>query len=300
MKTELNALSESARLAFLEGRLEDAAALFAQAKDLALDAGDAELADRAYCNRCAVLLELDRYAGITRELKKVLLRSQDPKTRWMAAYYTAVAYDLDDRQERALDFAHRAGDLAHAVGEPETDAASANLLGNLALAKCLFEEAESAYGTALRRYGELGEQHRLMAAQVRDNLGYTYICTERVGPGIALCEQARNTMQELDARHYLAQPMQDLCYGYLLDARLEEAQEHGQEALELAGEIQDPLIVKNSLFLLAEVAVRSGDPFRARRYLGELAHCYPEVVPSEEIIDLFLAMDLTKVVNLRG
>ena len=59
-------------------------------------------------------------------------------------------------------------------------------------------------------------------------------------------------------------------------------------------------MVKNSLFLLAEVAVRQRDRFRARRYLSELVRCYPEVAPDEEIIDVFLDMDLTRVVNLRG
>ena len=43
-----------------------------------------------------------------------------------------------------------------------------------------------------------------------------------------------------------------------------------------------------------------GDTFRARRYLRELAAYYPEVGVSEEIIDVFLATDLTSVVNLRG
>ena len=49
-----------------------------------------------------------------------------------------------------------------------------------------------------------------------------------------------------------------------------------------------------------EVAVRRGDSFGARRYLRELTTHYPEVGVSEEIIDVFLATDLTTVVNLRG
>jgi hypothetical protein len=59
-------------------------------------------------------------------------------------------------------------------------------------------------------------------------------------------------------------------------------------------------VVKNCLFLLSEVAVRRGDSFRARRYLRQLTTHYPEVGISEEIIDVFLATDLTTVVNLRG
>ena len=46
--------------------------------------------------------------------------------------------------------------------------------------------------------------------------------------------------------------------------------------------------------------MRRGDTFGARRYLHELTAYYPEAGVSEEIIDVFLATDLTTVVNLRG
>ena len=46
--------------------------------------------------------------------------------------------------------------------------------------------------------------------------------------------------------------------------------------------------------------MRRGDTFKARRYLRELTAYYPGVGISEEIIDVFLATDLTSVVNLRG
>jgi len=293
-------VTTAAREAFVRGRLDEALGLFDEARHLALAAGDTGRADRAFCNRCAVLAELDAIGPQVRELQRILLRSDDPKTRWMAAYYTAVAFDLEGDRERALGFSSRALELAAVLGEAETEAATANLVGNLALAGSRFEEAEDAYERALERYRHLGGYHRLMAAQVEDNLGYTRICTERIEDGIVLCESARDTMRELEATHYLAQPLQDLCYGYLLDGRLDEARVHGEEGLELAFSIDDGLIVKNLLFLLAEVAVREGDRFRAKRFLGELARCYPEVGPSDEVVELFLTMDLTRVVNLRG
>ncbi len=300
MRTEYDRLASAARKAFVQGRLDEALALFGRAETLAREAGEAGLADRAFCNRCAVLVELDAVRPEVPELQRILLRSRDGKTRWMAAYYTALAFDLDGDRERAAGFARRALELAGTLGEPESEAATANLLGNLALVSSRFEEAEAAYRRALEAYRGLDGYHRLMAAQVEDNLGYTHLCTERIASGLLLCESSRDTMRELEARHYLAQPLQDLCYGYLLADRLDEAQEHGEEGLELALAMEDGLIVKNLLFLLAEVSVRKGDEFRARRFLGELARCYPEIGPSEEIVDLFLEMDLTRVVNLRG
>ncbi len=300
MRAEYERLAAAAREAFVRGRLAEARALFERAEALARSAGETDLADRAFCNRCAVLVELDSVRSEVPELQRILLRSRDGKTRWMAAYYTALAFDLEGNRERAENFARRALELAGTLGEPESEAATANLLGNLALVTSRFEEAEAAYRKALEAYRGLDGYHRLMSAQVEDNLGYTHLCTDRIHSGITLCEHSRDVMRELEAEHYLAQPLQDLCYGYLLADRLDEARRHGEEGLELALGMEDGLIVKNLLFLLAEVAVRQGDEFRARRFLGELARCYPEIGPSEEIVDLFLEMDLTRVVNLRG
>ena len=157
-----------------------------------------------------------------------------------------------------------------------------------------------AYRKALTVYTDLGGYRRLMCAQVEDNLGYTMMCTDRVAPGIELCEHARDTMRELEATHYLQQPLQDLCYGYLLEDRLEEALASGEEGMEYALALDDRPVVKNLLFLLADASVRQGNCFRARRFLSELANYYPDVAPSEEMIDVLLAVDLTQVVNLRS
>ncbi len=115
-----------------------------------------------------------------------------------------------------------------------------------------------------------------------------------------MCEQARVTLDVAKADHLVYENLQDLCYGYILDDQLESANACGEQALELAEKYEDLQVMKNCLFLLAEIAVRRGDTFRARRFLRELTHFYPEVEMNEEIIDVFLATDLTNVVNLRG
>ena len=88
--------------------------------------------------------------------------------------------------------------------------------------------------------------------------------------------------------------------GYVLADELDTAFRCGERALELAIELNDQQIAKNCLFLLSEIAVRRGDTCGARRYLHELTAYSPEAGISEEIIDVFLATDLTTVVNLRG
>ncbi len=294
-------LRRRAEEAFASGDADTALALFEQAERRARSEGDPETADLAYCNRATILVDLERGAECVPGLKRILLRSRTPRVRWMASYTTAMAAYMESHLEEALSWARRAERYAEDLDDPVHLAATANLEGNVAVLLSEFEGAEAAYRRALPAFEARPDAHgRTMAAQIRDNLGYVHLCTERIPAGIELCEEALREMERWGATHLLPQTLQDLCYGHLLDGGLEPARRHGERGLELALEMDDRLVVKNSLFLLAEVAVRQRDRFRARRYLAELARCYPEVAPDEEIIDVFLDMDLTRVVNLRG
>lgn len=300
MRDRFDRLQQQAQDRFVAGELRQAVELYAAAERLALEHGRQELADRAFCNRCAMLIELEEGYDQIPALKQVLLRSSDSKTRYLASYYTAEAFRGDEEWDRALTYARRASELAEQLDEAPARAAVANLRGTVAMRSCQFEEAEQAFEEALGWYEDADGYHRIMAAQVTDNLGYVRMCNDRLEDGLRLCEEARRSFEQLEADHYLYETLQDLCYGYILDDRLDHAAECGELALELAIQYSDPLIAKNCLFLLSEIAVRQGDSFRARRYLRELIAHYPDVGLSEEIIDVFLATDLTSVVNLRG
>lgn len=293
-------LLRAAQEAYTEGRFEDSLAAAEEAERLALELGRTDLADRAACNCCPALAELDRLDEQVPRLQRALLRSDEPKTSWMAAYYVAMAFHIADQPEQALAYLRRAMDLADKVGEPASTAATSNLFGNLSLLTGDFKAAEAAYLKTLNTYEGFEGYRRAMAAQIRDNLGYTHLCTDRIASGIALCDEARALMEEAEVAFLLHEPLQDLCYGYLLADELDAAREHGERGLALALEADDRRVVKNLMFLLAEVAVRCGDPFRARRYLRELAQYYPELEVSEEMIDVLMAVDFTSAVNLRG
>jgi tetratricopeptide (TPR) repeat protein len=281
------------------GELERSAALFAEAETIARELGETDLADRAFCNRCSVLVELDQGADQIPRLKEILLASGDTRNRFLAAYCTGVAYFISDDFERAHNYARRATGLARELGDSSLEHRSLNLVGTLAARASLFDEAEDAFRRCLEAHDGEGYQ-AVMAAQVEDNLGYVMLCTDRLEEGLERCEHARAVMERLGAEHYLYETLQDLCYGYVLADDLERAETCGSRAFELAVEHSDERIAKNCLFLLSEIAVRRGDTFGARRYLRELTAYYPEAGVSEEIIDVFLATDLTSVVNLRG
>ena len=280
--------------------LERAVVFFEEAETVARRLEETDLADRAFCNRCSVLVELDRGADQIPKLKEILLRSGDTRNRFLAAYCTGVAYFISEDLTRADSYARRATGLAQELGDRNLEWRSLNLVGTLAARDSRFDEAEEAFVLCLEAHREGDGYQRIMAAQVEDNLGYVMMCTDRLEEGLDRCEAARTVLEELGVEHYLYEVLQDLCYGYVLTDDLERAFCCGTEALEIAIEHDDQQIAKNCLFLLSEIAVRRGDTFGARRYLHELTAYYPEAGISEEIIDVFLATDLTTVVNLRG
>ena len=154
-------LLQRAEAAFAAGEPRQSIELFADAEQLAIDAGHPDLADRAFCNRCAVLIELDEATEEIPRLKRILLSSGDLRNRWLAAYYTAMAYDLEDELDRALSYAKRTRELAAALDERALDARCANLTGTLAVRGSYFDEAESAYRDALAAHVGLEGYHRI-------------------------------------------------------------------------------------------------------------------------------------------
>ena len=300
MIARFDELMQTAESAFTKDDFEGSAALYAEAVEVARECGDPDRADRAFCNHCSVLVELDRGADQIPKLKEILLRSSNTRNRFHAAYCTAVVYDISGEGDKAQSYADRAVSLAGELGDPVSQSRSLNLVGNLSIRSSKFPEAEGAFARSLEAHRDLNGHHRMTEAQVRDNLGYVMMCTDRLEEGIELCETAKSELERLGADHYLYETLQDLCYGHLLADNLVRARECGEKALDLAIEFEDDQVAKNCLFLLSETAVRHGDTFRARRYLRELTAYYPEVGISEEIIDVFLSTDLTSVVNLRG
>ncbi len=294
-------LLDEAQGVFAAGDLEGALELFETAESEARNDGAADLADRALCNASFVRIEMGQAEAQIPRLRQLFMATSHTRNRCSAAYNIAAAYINLNEIDKAFEWAKRSGDLAEQVDDPAVRAGSNNQAATLALRLSHYEEAEEGFHRAL---GALENQtdayQRANHAAVLGNLGYVLMCTDRLAAGLGMCEQARASLDEAGADHMVYENLQDLCYGYILDDQLEHAQACGEKALDLAEEYEDFQVMKNCLFLLAEIAVRRGDTFRARRFLRELTHFYPEVEMNEEIIDVFLATDLTNVVNLRG
>ncbi len=287
-------LTELGQRAFTRGRLERALALFSAAEDEAKRAGDRELTDRAFCNRCVVLLELDRLDAAVGELKTVLMRARDPFTAWMAAYYTAQVYKAEGNIPRALAYARRASELAPECGQERAVAASANEHGTLALLESRFAEAAERFEQALASGGDLDQLGR---AIVRDNLGYCLMCTGRVEDGVALSRDAAAAIEAIGARQYLAEVYQDLCYGALQQGNFQEARTWGEQALALARKFDHPTVARNTLMLLADAAMDVEDEAATESYLQALSEHYPDFRGMKSFLRAFNVRD---VINLKA
>ncbi len=301
MVERYDSLLQEAQDAFASGDLEGALERFNAAKNLASDHGDVDRADRAACSACYVKIQMGQAKEQIPSLRRLFMGTVHPRNRCTAAYNIAEAFrDLEDF-DNAMEWADRSSELARNLNEPSLTAGVHNQQASLALRFSHFEEAKSGFNLALDAMKNLdGSFPEANKATVLGNLGYALMCTDRLEEGLMLCEQARATLDRLSADNLIYENLQDLCYGYVLDDQLVQAQAAGERALALAERYDDNQVMKNCLFLLAEVAVRRGDAFRGRRYLRELAEFYPEIEMNEEIIDVFLTTDLTNVVNLRG
>ena len=290
-------LTSLAQRSFEHGRLDRALRLFESAEDEARRSGDRELCDRAFCNRCAVLAEMDRLHAVAGELKHVLMRARDPFTSWLAAYYTSQSFEIDGNLQRALAYARRAADLAGTCGRADALAASANQRGVLALKDAQFGEAAECFRTVLAIDDEAEATDSIGQAITRDNLGYCLMCTGEPADGMELCATAATTIEDIGARQYLAEIYQDLCYGSLQLDRFADACEWGEKALAFAAEYDHETVERNTLMLLADAAMDAGDDDVAGAYIDRLSAHYPDFRGMRTFFEAFNVRD---VINLKA
>jgi tetratricopeptide (TPR) repeat protein len=277
------------------GHFDRALADFDEALAWARRNDDTDLWDRAFCNRCAVEIELGNRGSWLGELRRIVLRSQDPENGFLAAYNVARAYELDKEVGRATFYARIAQDRCSRLERRDWLAWSKNQTANLLLADSRFEEACTEYGEALELMSPESSATRSL---ILDNLGYCEIVRGRYKQGFALLFAGLRTLVYRGAERYQARLRLSLCYAYLEIGRLRRALRHGLRALELATQHNDTDSMKYAHFLLGETYNQLGCDEAAREYFTRLQQrFYPG---ASGVPDLLMAIDVRQIINLKA
>ena len=287
-----------AALALLDqGDFEGALAEYDSALAAARETADPSFVDWIFACRATAVAELGKADGDLVELKRILLRAQDPQTGFRAAYTSARIYELRNDSKKALFYGRIARTHAERIGDPQLVGHSENQLGNLLAADSSFAEAEAAYRRALAAVEGVPGFSDLFRAVWRDNLGYCLLALDRVSDGLSLVHGAFETLEARGARGFTVYPLMDLCYGYSKLDRWAEARYFGEAGLERLDLTSDAGVEKNLLYLLGEVCHLSGDDDAAAAYFDRLAAHYPEFRNLRAYLDVF---DFRNVINLRA
>lgn len=293
-----DALIEEGRALLAAERLPEALRVLEEAERLAEESGDRRGADRAYANRCAVMIAIDR--GLTAEslhrLREILMAGDDAVTSWLAAYNIARAYEFAKEHRKGLFYARIALDRARLLASADWVASSRNQIGNFLLAESRFDQACEEYEGALELLAD--ESPSLRRAKIFDNLGYAFVVVGRNREGLALLYRSLRILRGLGARREQIFPQLDLCFALLEIGRYRHALRHGAAALALAEEADEQDSIKHALFLLGEAAQQSGDAPSARASFERLQVSY---FPGASYLpDVLLTVDVRKLVNLKA
>lgn len=277
------------------GQLDQAITHFDSSMTWALEQGDSDLWDRAFCNRCAAEMELGAVPEWLPELRQIVLRSSDPENAFLAAYNVARAYELEKDFAKALFYARIAHDRCLKLRRRDWLAWSKNQTANLLLGQSHFEEACASYEQALELMPVPASVQR---ALILDNLGYCRIVQGRHDEGFALLFTGLRTLRRFGAERFEARVRLSLCWGYLEIGRLRRALGHGLRALEQADRFGDIESIKNAHYLLGEAYNELGCHGTARDYFTRLQkRFYPEAV---HVPELLMAVDVRNLINLKA
>ena len=301
---DFETLRERAREFVAKGSYQDAATVYQRAIEVATAAGEADLADEAFCGWGAAETELGKSAEVMPELRRILLDSPVDHNRCLAAYTLARGHELEGQIKKALFYARLFRDRAEYVQRSGLPSLAQNLLGNLLVAEGREDEAATCYRAALR----LSETTSpTWTASAEGNLGYCLVVQAagsstprraRFREGLKLLYRSLRTFRRERAEWDVALSHLDLCFAHLELKRTASAKRHAATALELAERVDDRDMVKNCLYLLGQAAMLEGDTEAARESFSDLERrFYPQRTGLSEVL---MGVDLRQVVNLRA
>jgi tetratricopeptide (TPR) repeat protein len=276
------------------GQLELADRFSLEAVELAKRHGAQADIDLTQCNRAHILIALGRGQEVVSPLRKMLLSSSEPGSRFAASYAIALHHFMAREDERSLFYARQALRYAEDQSEADLLAKSNNLIGNLQLRESYFAEACVSYEEALKYLpaGQFGERAGILA-----NFGYCLAVVGKISLAFRHLVASLRTMNHCHAGGWKRFPHLGLAFAYLEIGRHQRSIQHSLKALELSeatpgAEEQ----VKNSLYLLGETKKICGRDTEAYECFVDLQkRFYPD---QPFIVDVLMAADVRKLINL--
>jgi tetratricopeptide (TPR) repeat protein len=288
-------LRTEASRALYHGRLGEASELFERAYRLALEDGDPDLVDLAYCNCAVVATRMRRAKEMVPRLQEILLRTTDPQVARLSAYNLALAYDRPEGYRKSLFYARISLRYSKELGDPAQQASSINQIGNILCAMSQFESALEHFEEA---EDLLRDEVSPARALVLDNIGYCQVVLGDYPRGFGYLFRSLRMLRRFDARLYEAEPCLALCFAYLHVGRPARAVQHGARAMELAERAGDPKTAKYALLLLGEAYKMAGKLDVARECFGMLQETFYPDMP--EVPGMLFGLDVCKMINLRA
>jgi tetratricopeptide (TPR) repeat protein len=287
-QNRIEELRQEARARLRRGDYEQALEVYDEALLLADDDETRELIS---INKADAMIALERTGPEVHDLPRVIMRRQNPRHVYLAAYALQYKYRLENDLKRALFYGQLALRTAEDASEPSWRRIVLLELGNIYELDSQIEQAIECFHESLSIDEESPLQEKeLSHSYALENLGYCLLLQGNLDEGIRRVHEALGLLHDPIGR---AEAYVDLCYGYLEKKQYEKALFYGQAGLDIA---KDPRQTRNAHYLLGEACYKSGDVDGADFHFSELSKFYPQF---RNLKNLLYAIDLRSMVNLK-
>ena len=283
------------KIAFYEGRTQEAFVLFDQALGIARQQGDPLRLDRAVCNRAAVRIIQGETVAVVPELRDVLNHHSDSANSRLASYSLSLAYEQKKDFKKGIFYSRIALNYSRLLQRKKWILSSLNQLGNCLLGESYFVEATDCYNEAL---GLLEEKDGFHYWAILENLGYAKVVLGEPEEGLRLLVRSLRGLRHEQAVENTMVAHLDLSYGYLEVHRPRYAMKHAMAGLEAAERLGYPDVKRNAMYLLGQSYQEIG---RSADAAGVFESLQQEFFPASPAVAHFLmAVDVKRMINLRA
>ena len=279
-----------------KGDFDLALSEFERALGIARAADDSERVNKALSNLSTCYIELGEYEKASKGLREIILSSTDDETICGASYNLSISLRRLGKYQKAFVYARKAFEKSKALGDLNWMARCHNLIGNIYVVQSHLDKAQVQYRKSLALRLKEAETNRFSVAILKDNIGYCQLLQGHYDKGIQNVREALDLVTQLASKKCICECAHDLSFGYMQMRRLDEAEEYGRQALEIAESEGYKEIVKNCFYLLGEINYLKGDEEQRDYYFYRLQDLYPHL---PFLRDFLCTFDVSKIIALR-